>query len=326
MTTTKSIAAAALSAVAAVSLTVAAPGVAAAEDEDLPVPWTIGAGVAAQAAGPDSPPPGSNDWSCEPGEDHPNPVVLVHGLIANRTVNWQTFSPLLANEGYCVFALTYGVTDLNSALPLYQPGGMTTMQDSAAELEAFVDRVLDATGANKVDLLGHSEGTIMPAWYVTELGGEAMVDKYVSLTPLWEGTNPAGLATLYRTTERLGLDSAVDGVVGTACASCTQFLAGSDYFAELNEGGMFSPDVKYTNIVTRYDELIVPYTSGMAEGPNITNHVLQETCPTDFAEHGAVMADPVAAGHVLNALDPDNPRPVPCTVVTPLGAEPPPEW
>ncbi|GAB2646451.1 hypothetical protein ABI214_14020 [Prescottella soli] len=51
---------------------------------------------------------GSNDWSCRPSVEHPNPVVLVHGTGANRLNMGTTFAPLLANEGYCVFALTYG--------------------------------------------------------------------------------------------------------------------------------------------------------------------------------------------------------------------------
>jgi triacylglycerol lipase len=55
--------------------------------------------------------------------------------------------------------------------------------------------VLAATGARKVDILGHSDGTLMPAHNVRFLGGAAKVDRYVALTPLWAGTDLAGLAT-----------------------------------------------------------------------------------------------------------------------------------
>ncbi|MBH0779848.1 lipase family protein [Nocardia bovistercoris] len=51
-------------------------------------------------------PPGTNDWSCRPTPEHPEPVILIHGFLANRNDNWQTYGPLPANNGYCVFALT----------------------------------------------------------------------------------------------------------------------------------------------------------------------------------------------------------------------------
>jgi triacylglycerol lipase len=66
-------------------------------------------------------PPGANDWSCTPDAAYPEPVILVRGLGANRNDNWQTFAPLLANEGYCVYALTYG-TQPGATYPLDQVG------------------------------------------------------------------------------------------------------------------------------------------------------------------------------------------------------------
>src|SRR6266540_5095262 len=168
MRTTKSPGAAVLAALLALAFTPAASAA-----SDLPVPWTLLAALPAQAANPGGPPPGANDFSCRPTAAHPSPVVLVHGLSANQTVNWQTYSPLLKNSGYCVFSLTYGVP--GEPLPIYQPGGLLPMEQSAAELGAFVDRVLAATGASKVDILGHSEGTLMPSYYVKFLGGASKV-------------------------------------------------------------------------------------------------------------------------------------------------------
>src|SRR4051794_9919989 len=63
-----------------------------------PYPASYNSAQAILAQGrPDSPPPGANDWSCQPSAAHPRPVLLVHGLLANQTVNWQTASPVLAN-------------------------------------------------------------------------------------------------------------------------------------------------------------------------------------------------------------------------------------
>jgi hypothetical protein len=102
-------------------------------DDDQAAAKRVAQGLIAQGTQPDSPPPGANDWSCHPTAFHPRPVVLVHGLLANQTDNWQTISPLLANHGYCVFSLTYG-TKPNVSFPGYQPGGLAPMEESAQQL------------------------------------------------------------------------------------------------------------------------------------------------------------------------------------------------
>src|SRR5690348_7814701 len=82
--------------------------------------------------------PGANNWSCHPTRRHPRPVVLVHGTFANRDDNWQTYAPLLANHGYCVFALNYGA---NPDYPGTEDvGGLAPMERGAAQLKRFVDR------------------------------------------------------------------------------------------------------------------------------------------------------------------------------------------
>ena len=83
-------------------------------------------------------------------------------------------------------------------------------------------------------------------------------------------------------------------------------------------GGIAVPGVSYTSIVTRNDELVAPYTSGIESAPNMTNLVVQMQCPPDQAEHVSMAADPVVAQDVLNALDPNHPAAVPCALVLPL--------
>lgn len=268
------------------------------------------AAAPAATAAPDPSPPRSNDFTCEPSAAHPRPVVLVHGLGATQSANWSYMAPRLASAGYCVFSLTYGVDPRTTALP-YAPGGVVRMEQSATELQAFVDRVLAATGATEVDLVGHSEGTVMPRYYLERLGGAAKVDKFVALTPLWRGTNIAGLAALRLALAPYGLSQPIVDLVASFCASCPQFLTGSDYLDDLNADGEAVPGVKHTNIVTRYDLLVVPYTSGLMRdgGKNV---ILQKRCPLNLSDHALVAFDPVVLRLIRNALDPANSVSVRC--------------
>jgi triacylglycerol esterase/lipase EstA (alpha/beta hydrolase family) len=283
---------------------------ASAQERDLPVPYGSLATVLA-AASPNTDPPGSNDYDCEPGAEHPDPVVLVHGLGASKTTNWQTMSPLLANEGYCVFALTYGV----APLPGERVGGTEPMERSAEELDAFVEGVLEATGAERVDLVGHSEGTLMPQYWLQFLGGDEVTDDYVAVTPLYDGTlaDPLPVAEI---ADSLGVRDPAGALVGVACGSCPQFISGSEYLERMAEAGTRVKGVDYTTIMTRYDQLVVPYTSGELEGA--TNIVVQDGCEIDFSDHLSIIFSQRTGQLILNALDPENAGDVPCRPVLPL--------
>jgi triacylglycerol esterase/lipase EstA (alpha/beta hydrolase family) len=267
--------------------------------------------AAGASASPDPSPPGANDWSCKPSAAHPRPLVLVHGLSATMAANWGYMSPRLKAEGYCVFALTYGQDPRLFLLP-YSPGGVIPMERSAPQLAAFVDRVRAATGASKVDLVGHSEGTVMPRYYTKNLGGAAKVDKFVALTPLWRGTNVAGLASVRDIAARFGVAQPIVNLFSAFCGSCPQFLRDSPFMTAINQGGEALPGIRYTSLATRYDELVQPYTSGIMNAPGATNIVIQDVCPANVDDHLAVAFDPVVLRMVLNALDPPNARPVSC--------------
>ncbi|MGH7748719.1 MAG: esterase/lipase family protein, partial [Candidatus Dormibacteria bacterium] len=260
-----------------------------------------------------------NMAGCHPSAAHPRPVVLVHGLGANMSENWSYMAPLLAAEGYCVFALTYGIDPRATIPPFDQMGGVVPMEQSAQQLSTFVNQVLTGTGASKVDIVGHSEGSLMPDWYVRFLDGAARVDRYVGITPLWHGSNVLGLATLNQYGQPLGLSPPVVAGVSQICGSCPEFLTGSPFIEKLNSGGgPVAPGVTYTNLMTRYDEAVVPYTSGVLNTPGVTNIVVQDQCSNDISEHGSMAFDPVIARDVLNALDPAHAQPVTCGALPPL--------
>src|SRR3954454_5593075 len=231
--------------VAAASMTASAAGA-----QQYPVPYTFTANVIAGAAQQGKPPPGANNWTCRPTAAHPRAVVLVHGLFANMTDNWQTMSPLLANNGYCVFALTYG-NGSDPTSPAAQFGGLAPMEQSAAQLSAFVKKVLAATHTRKVDIVGHSEGATMPDYYLEYLGGAAKVARYVGVSGVKHGTTLHGVGTFVTAFESL-FPGTPDPTSDT-CQSCSEFLVGSGYIAAI-EARAPAAGVTYTNISTRYDE------------------------------------------------------------------------
>lgn len=288
-----------LAAVAAAVMTLSA-ALPAAADEPLPVPYQFL--PSAIAAGAQVNAPGTNDWECTPSPEHPRPVVLVHGTGGNKSTNWATYGPLLKNEGYCVFALTYGAP-ASSPTGHDALGGFGDMRASAAQLAKFVGEVRAATGSDQVDLIGHSQGTLMPAHYVKFLGGAPAVKNYISIAPVWNGTGTDPVRPLSALANAFGVQFPV-------CVSCPQLLTGSEFITDLHEGGLASPGVEYLNIMSEYDELVVPYTSGAA--PGMTNTVIQDLCPEDFADHLQLAADPNVARLVLNRLDPAHAQPVDC--------------
>ena len=149
---------------------------------------------------------GVNDWNCKPDADHPNPVVLVHGTGVNLGANWVTMGPTLANEGHCVYAFNYGMgSPFNFG---GRVGGLTGVAKSAETMSAFVDKVLAATGAKKVDVLGHSQGGMMPNYYIKRLGGAKKVERLVALAPTNHGTTLSGLVNLGKALGVLGIFAA----------------------------------------------------------------------------------------------------------------------
>ena len=228
-----------------------------------------------------------NAPGCKPPPQHPDPVVLVPGTF--DATSWSLIAPSLAQRGYCVYTLQYGNR------------GTGDIVRSAHQLARFVDRLLKRTGAHKVAIVGHSEGGLMPRYYIRFLGGDRKVSALVGLAPSNHGT-----------TNPMALVGQLNG-----CTACGQQVAwGSTFLHRLNTGHETPGPVNYTNIETEYDQVVLPYTSAFLRGPQarVTNVILQERCPSDVVGHLGITTDPVALQWVENALTrhgPANPAFVP---------------
>ncbi|WP_369166664.1 esterase/lipase family protein [Streptomyces sp. R28] len=261
---------------------------------------------------PDRSPAGTNDFTCKPSAAHPYPVVLVHGTFVNAYTDWSGLAPVLKNAGYCVFALNYGEVKPHALAKAVGP-----VPASAKQLAAYVDKVLAATGAKKVDLVGHSQGGgLMPQWYLRFNGGAKKVHQLVGINPSSHGTTMLGLIHL------------VDGVLdvlghlgkplGYDSPAAKDQTVGSPVLQQLYAKGDTEPGVTYTNIITKTDIIVTPYTNQyLTAGPGATVHniLLQNVCPLDLTGHLGSSYDPNVYQLVLSALDPAHAAPVRCALM-----------
>ena len=108
------------------------------------------------------------------------PVVLVHGYGHNRSA-WFLFAERLRSAGIAeIDTINYDV--LLSDIPLL-----------GSRLRAKVEHVLERTGADRVDLIGHSLGGMVARWMIQECGGWDLVRTCVTVATPHEGTTTAAL-------------------------------------------------------------------------------------------------------------------------------------
>ncbi|MFG2635841.1 esterase/lipase family protein [Streptomyces sp. NPDC048362] len=262
----------------------------------------VPAATAQAAAAPSS---GWNDFSCKPSADHPRPVVLVHGTLGNSVDNWLSLAPYLEDRGYCVYSVDYGQL---AGVPLFH--GLGPIDKSAEQLSTYVDQVLAATGAAKVDLVGHSQGGMMPRYYLRFLGGAAKVNALVGIAPDNHG------ATLSGFTKLLPYFPGAEDLIKAGTPGLADQIPGSEFLTKLNAGGDTVPGVHYTVLATQYDEVATPWRSQYLNGPDVRNLLLQDLCPLDLSEHVAIaLVDRIAFHEVANALDPAHAKATTCASV-----------
>lgn len=272
--------------------------------------WT----TAAMYAGthPGARPAGVNDFSCRP-RPGTRPVVLVPGTGSDSFTAWSSFAPRLAAAGVCVYTFTTNP----ATAPLDESHGFSgDIRASATVMGTFVDRVLAATGADTVDVVGHSQGGgVLPRWYMRFGGGATKVNHLVGMSPNNGGTTYGGLATWLTTTGTLGQKALAQYAAAHNSAALPQQLVGSPLFAALDVGGQTETGVRYTVISTTLDTTLTPYTSTFIQGGEpgqVTNTTVQSVCPAHLTDHAGMPYDKAVQQMAINALVPDRTRPVTC--------------
>jgi triacylglycerol lipase len=211
--------------------------------------------------------------------DTVNPVIIVAGTFSPSWAN-DFLAARLRNDGYQVWI--YVLPDL----------GLGDIHDAANGLDPLVDAVRAGTGADRVDLIGHSQGGLVARDYVKH-GAAGKVGKVIGLGTPNQGTTLANLATL------LGLGDCA-GFIG-----CAEMAIGSGYLGDLNAGDDSIDDVQYTNIATVFDEIATPYSTAFLDAGdgNIDNATVQSWCWFRFVGHLGLIADGTVYSGIRQALE-----------------------
>ena len=254
-------------------------------------------------------PPKTNNWSCKPSAAHPEPVILIHGTWENAYDNWAGLAPILADQGYCVYALNYGNT---TGLPAFNATG--DMVASNTQVATFVTKVLTSTKAKHVALIGHSQGGAQARYYANLVAPAGQVTKVIMITPSNHATTLSGITTLG---DLLGLKQFGFTVLQLAQmpAAVQQASPTAPFYVKLNGNGETRKGIDYTVIGTKYDEIVTPYTQSFitaGAGATVDNITLQNVCPQDLSEHLSAAYSKNVAQIVLNKLDPDHPHAIKC--------------
>lgn len=246
---------------------------------------------------------GVNDFSCKPSAAHPDPVVMLHGGFANANEDLNFLQANLATLGYCTFSLTYGTI---GGFPYV--GGIGPTAPAGVQIANFINQVQAATGAAKIDLVGHSTGGFM-SLYVPKLDGVAgEIGKVVAIAPPTHGISGYGFLTL------------AQDVIGSAELSQIEQSLGTDNFDNLAVGGagvnaldngpIAQPGITYTIIVSQTDEIVTPWQDSFVNEPGVTNETIQQSCPFDPVGHIGEAYDTNVWQLVTNALDPATAAPI----------------
>ena len=232
-------------------------------------------------------------------------VLLVHGTATTSEESWPwSLGTVLPAAGYDVCTV-----DL--------PERALVDQQVSAEyvvhaVRTMADRLVAAGSERKVDIIGHSQGTLEPRWALRWWPDvRAATDELIQLAPPNQGTSSAE-----------GLCS-----VGQCPPAVWQMVPGSAYLTALNADDPVPAEIDVTAVVSQFDDLVQPAPAASAL-PGAEVILIQDLCPGRYVGHVQMLADAVAVSLVLDALANDGPAdidrfdPATCLELTAPGTDP----
>lgn len=215
-------------------------------------------------------------------------MLLLHGTLSTPASNFGLLSRALLASGRCVYAVLYGAR--------FGYGGIGPVRESSAEVAAFVPQMLAASGQDRLDVVGYSQGGLVLRTMLRYDLDPALVGTGVLIAPSFHGTT-AQIST---------------SVPAGLCAACADQAAGSPLLAALNAGGDLAGAVRYAEISTRNDVIVTPLSSQVPDGPptRVRSVIIEDQCPGLVTDHVKLPGETPVARWVVGALESDG-RPKP---------------
>jgi triacylglycerol esterase/lipase EstA (alpha/beta hydrolase family) len=302
----------AIAACTAVAVAGLVAGTASNANAALNVNWNWAQGFVPNLPNSATPPPGAENvskagttstcnWRNSPDK---LPLILVHGTWEQQHDNFNALSPYFKNLGYCVYTFNYGGN------PGDTMWGWQGIANSGGELGTYINRVKAATGATQVDLVGHSQGGLMPRYCIKYVVGcQASVNKFVGLASSNNGTTLSGLA-------KLGKAIGVTGGISVVQPAAIDQTIGSPFMQKVNscpDGTSFNvcngDTVVYTVLETNGDQVVTPYTGAFltkesgVPASQVTNIEVNKQCILETSEHLGMTYSQNVATRAARALD-----------------------
>jgi hypothetical protein len=235
---------------------------------------------------------------CTPGVTHSrrDPILLVPGTEEDPGLNFGwNYLRAFARMGwpYCTITL---------------PGHTTKDIQRAGEYIVYALRAMHRRANRKVDILGYSQGGMVPRWALRFWPDtRQLVKAFVALDPSNHGTVEANL------------------ICEQPCSAADwQQRTTAHFIRALNSGAETFARISYTVVYSRTDDVVIPNfnsagSSSLHTGSGrIANIAVQEICPNDTSDHfGMGSYDPVGYALAIDAFThtgPANPVRIPRTV------------
>jgi hypothetical protein len=201
------------------------------------------------------------------------PVLLVHGLVDNRSV-FNVMQRNLRRRGF-THVCTWNYSPL-----------LTDIARGAADLDAHIERICQQTGHDSVHVVGHSLGGLIARYYVQRQGGDRRVESLMTI-----GTPHRG--------------SVLAHVVPTPLIR--QLRPGSAVLQELAEPAP-GCRTRVTAIYSDLDQMVLPTSSGRCDHPDLAarNVLVRGVGHLSLPRHRTVVDEVAAtlAGHRPTAVRP----------------------